>query len=370
MAKKQKAEKVIVKGFGLISFVIAVALFVLFNYASNLLIAQGNSIFGFSFELLQEIAEKPEIVEGMFNADNMGPHVVFGLMFIILELILAIILAIKTITLFFGLFGFIGKKDAKVVAKKLSKYAKSALAGVAIVIFGLLLFAADDGNLSKDFGDLTLYAGIAFGVLYVLVRFYRWFIASKRPILDSVFEVVKDVVYIGSLIILISFIEIGFLGEFKTIQTITNTHVIDGGIIQDQMIASIMSMCVSVFQFFIITSMMRKTLRLLPFNNYKRTAYGKLKGGFIAYFIITLIMSVLALIMGDLIAGTFDAANILPLALDLLLMILPQLLAMVAVIVADSIEEEKPEFAYPLAVQQKLAEKAALEAEEAVSEQA
>ena len=136
------------------------------------------------------------------------------------------------------------------------------------------------------------------------------------------------------------------------------------------MIASIMSMCVSVFQFFILTSLMRKTLRLLPFNNYKRSAYGKLKGGFIANFVIAVIMSILALIMGDLIAGTFDAANILPLALDLLLMVLPQLLAMVAVCVADSIEEEKPEFAYPLAVQQKLAEKAALEAEQAVSEQA
>ena len=111
MAKKQKAEKVIVKGFGLVSFVIAVALFVLFNYASNLLIANGNSIFGFSFELLEEIIETPEIVEVMFDSESMGPHVIFGFMFIFLELILVIILAIKTIALFFGLLGFIGKKD-------------------------------------------------------------------------------------------------------------------------------------------------------------------------------------------------------------------------------------------------------------------
>ena len=344
MAKK---EKVIVKGFGLISFVIALALYVLFNFASGLLTAEGNSIFGFSFKFLEEIAKDPEIMEGMFDSESMGPHVIFGLMFILVEVILLIILAIKTLTLFIGLLGFIGKKDAKVVAKKLSNYTKSALAGVAIVIFGLLLFAADDGVLSKDFGSLTLYAGIAFAVMYILVRFYRWFIASKRPILDCVFDVVRDVIFVGSLIILISFVNVGFLGGFTKIQSYFNVELVEG-VMRDEMIATIMSMCVGVFQFFIITSLMRKTLRLLPFNNYKRSVYGKLKGGYIAYFIITLIMGALSLVMGDLIAGTFDTANILSLVLDLLVMVLPQLLAMVAVIVAGSIEEENIAFAYPL----------------------
>ena len=350
MAKK---EKVLVKGFGLISFVIAVALFVLFNFASGLLSADGNEVFGFSFALLKDIAETPEIVEVMFDSDSMGPHVIFGFMFIFLELILVIILAFKTIFLFFGLFGFIGKKDAKVVAKKLAKYTKSALGGVATVIFGLLIFACDDGVLSEDFGTLTLYAGIAFGVMYVLVRFYRWFIASKRPILDCVFDVVKDLVFIGSLIILISFINVGFLADFKLIQTYFYVDVVEG-IMQNQMIGVLMAMVVSVFQFFIITSIMRKTLRLLPFNNYKRSAYGKLKGGFIAYFVITVIMSILALVMGDIIAGTFDTANILPLVLDLIVMVLPQLLAMVAVCVACLIEEQDNKFAYPLSTVAKL----------------
>ncbi len=350
MAKKQK---ILVKGFGLICLAIAIVLFVLFNYASNLIAAKGNSIFGFSFEMLLEIAENPEIIEDMFNSDNMGPHVIFGLMLIIVELIIALILAFKTIFLFFGLFGFIGKKDAKVVAKKIANYTKGALGGVAISIFALILFACDDGVLPAGFNDLILYAGIAFGVMYVLVRLYRWVIASKRPILDCVFDVLKDGIYIGSLIILISLIRVDFLSDLNLVQTYFYVDVVEG-VMQDQMIATIMAMGIAIFQFFIITSLMRKTLRLLPFNNYKRTCYGKLRTGYIVYFIFTLLLSALSVVLGDLIAGTFNTADIVSIVLDVLVMVLPQLLVMVAVCVAGLIEEEKPEFAYPLSTVKKL----------------
>ncbi len=359
MAKKQK---ILVKGFGLISLAIAIVLFVLFNYASNLILAKGNAIFGFSFDMLVEIAEKPEIIEGMFNADNMGPHVIFGLMLIIVELIIALILAFKTIFLFFGLFGFIGKKDAKVVAKKLAKYTKSALGGVATTIFALMLFACDDGVLPAGFNDVILYAGIAFGVMYVLVRLYRWVIASKRPILDCVFEVLKDGIYIGSLIILISLVRLDFLSDFNLIQTYFNVEVVEG-VMQDQLIATLMAMGIAIFQFFIITSLMRKTLRLLPFNNYKRTCYGKLRGGYICYFIFTLLLSALSLVLGDLIANTFNTAEIVSIVLDVILMVLPQLLVMIAVCVAGLIEEEKPEFAYPIKTLAKLEAQAQVEDE-------
>lgn len=355
MAKKQK---ILVKGFGLISFVISIALFVLALFGNTVLNATDNNIFGVSMELVSSEG----YLETVFNSENPEINTIFGIMFIFIQAIISVILLIKLIVMFFGIFGFIGKKDAKVVAKKLSKYTKNALGAVAIQIFAMLLYSADDGVIPESLSTLMIYAGVAFGVMYVLVRFYRWFIASKRPILDCVFDVIKDLVYVGALIILISFVDIAFLSNFKLIQTYFNIDVVDG-VLTDAMISTIVGIAVSMFQFFVITSLMRKTLRLLPFNNYKRTCYGKLRGGYIAYFIITTIMSILSLIMGDLIAGAFDTANIVALILDVLVMILPQLLAMVAVCVAGLIEEEKTEFAYPIKTLAKLEAQAQTETE-------
>ncbi len=348
MAKK---EKVIVKGFGLISFLLAILMFALAVYGNNILTfsdgkletLDANNIFGVSMELVASEG----YLETVFNSESVEMKLIFGVMFIFVEALISIIVLIKLIVMFFGIFGFIGKKDAKVVAKKLSKYTKNALGAVAIQIFGMLLYSADDGIIPEEFNSFTLLAGIAFAVMYILVRLYRWFIASKRPILDCVFDVLKDGIYIAALIILFSFVDVAFLSEFTKIQSYFNVELVDG-VMSDAMVSTITGICVSIFQFFIITSLMRKTLRLLPFNNYKSSAYGKLRFGYVSYFIITTIMCALSLCIGDLIAGSFDTANIVSLILDVVVMVLPQLLAMVAVLVAALVEEETPVFAYPL----------------------
>lgn len=327
---KQKKEKVIIKGLGLVSFVIALVLFIVACWGNSIFTNEDNAILGLTMNDVAKLLEDFENISPDFKT-------ILSIIFVFICAIISIILMIKFIGLFFGLLGFIGKKDAYVVAKKLSKYAKNALGAMAIEIFGMLIYALDDGVLGQDATTFMIVVGVIFAVLYLLVRFYRWFIVEKHEIADIVFAVLKDGIYIASLIFLFSFINLKTLPLILEVQTYFNLG--DEAFMINLISTSIMDLVLNVITFLILTSLMRKMIRFLPFNNYKKNVYSKINGGYIALFVFAILFSVMGVVVMPIINSTFDMANIVPTVIGVVLDILPYLLVMIAVCLLGSVED-------------------------------
>ena len=357
--KSKKASKIVVKSLNFVAFLISVALFALVLYGNSIINLPEHNIFGMDVAFVSD----PTNLEAMFaDFDALEVKSIFGLFGIFIIAFLSVIILIKLIFNFFGVLGFLGNRDASVTAAKLSKFAKSTLGSLAVQITMLLIFSADDGVIAEPVSQFMLIVGVTFAVLYLLVRLYRWFISAKKPILDCLFDFLKDAIFVGSLIVLMSLTNMAFLDNVVRLQIYQGVDTVDG-IMADTSIRIIIGAITSFIKFLILTSLMRKTLRLLPFNNYKRDAYGKLRGGYIALFVLVLLLEICALIMPNIINNNFAGLDYLALALELLLTVLPILLVMVAVCVAGLIEEKKPEFAYPIKTMKKLEEKAQAEAQ-------
>lgn len=360
MAKQ--SEKIVIKSINLFSLLIAVVLFALAIYGNTILNAADNNIFGYNAAFLTN----PDNITAMFSdAESIEIKGVFALIGIAIVSVVSLIISIKLIFLFFGLFGFLGKKDSAVVARKLSKFAKNALGTLALEIFGLIVFAIDDGIFTESASSLFVIVGIVFAVLYLLVRYYRWFVSAERPLLDCLFEFLKDLIYIFAIVILLSLFDVAIFENVLKIQTYFGVEA-NNGILYDKTVKAIISCITPVFEFFILTSLMRKTLRLMPFNNYKRDAYSKLRAGYITLFVFVVLFAIVDAIMVNIISGSFDGINYVSLVINIILSVLPTLFVMVAVCVASLIDNEKrPEFAYPIKKLQALEEQAQLEESDA-----
>lgn len=327
---KQKKEKVMIKGLGFVSFAIALVLFIVACWGNSIFNNESNAILGITMNDVAKLLEDIENITPDFKT-------ILSIIFVFFCAIVSIILTIKFIGLFFGLLGFIGKKDSYVVAKKLSKYAKNALGAMAIEIFGMLLYALDDGVIGKDATTFMIVVGVIFAVLYILVRFYRWFIVEKREIADIIFALLKDGIYIASLLFLFSFINLKTLPLILEIQTYFNLG--DEAFMINLISSSIMDLVLNVITFLILTSLMRKTVRLLPFNNYKRDVYSKLNGGYITLFVFATLFSVMGVVVMPIINATFDSANIVPTVISVVLDVIPYLFVMVATCLLGAVED-------------------------------
>lgn len=335
MAKKKvavKTEKVVDKRVNLVSLLIAVVLFAVAVFGYSTTGSADLDILGIKFATVAE--QMTEMFEGyVFVRD------VIGLVFVLICSIFQIIVLIKLIVQFFKLFGFLGKKDVNVMKKKLANYAKAVFSTIGLELTILIIASYDNGALSTNASTLMILTGVLFFVIYGLTRYYRWFVQEKRYWLDCLFEGLKDALFIAGPIFLLSLIDgrfLGTLGEdlFKAYGRLGTDFITISAI------SGIMNGVATIIYMFITLGLMRKVLKLMPFNNYKKSAYDT-KGRYIALFVLSVLFSASMAVTASVNNGNISGDAIVPALLPALLTTLPYLLAMVGICVASGINEKE-----------------------------
>lgn len=335
MAKKRVAvtnEKVVDKRVNLVSLAIAIVLFAVAAFGYSTTLNPELEILGIAFAIDAEQITK--MFEGyVFVRD------VIGLVFVLICAIFQIIALIKLIVQFCKLFGFLGKKDVNVMKAKLSKYAKAVFSTIGLELTILIIASYDNGALSPNASTLMILTGVLFFALYGLTRYYRWFVLDKRYWLDCLFEGLKDALFIAGPIFLLSLIDGRFLGQFGEDLFKAYGHL-GTDFITISAISGIMNGAATIVYMFITLGLMRKTLKLMAFNNYKKSAYDT-KGRYIALFVLSVLFAASMAVTSSVNNGNISADAIVPALIPALLPTLPYLFAMVGICVASGINEKE-----------------------------
>ncbi len=333
MAKKLvPAEKVVDKKVNLVSMLIAIVLFGIAAFGYTATTAPDLDVLGVKFAISAD--EVTAMFEGYVFARD-----IVGLVFVFICLLMQLVALIRLVIMFFKLFGFLGKKDVNVMKKKLSKFGKSAFGVMALEITVLVIASYDNGVFSQNATTFMVLAGILFFALYALVRFYRWFVLEKRYWLDCLFEVLKDALFIACPIFLLSLFDARFLGTFGE-KLFTMYGRLEAEFISKTAITEVISGAATIILMFMTHGLMRKTMKTMVFNNYKRSAYD-IKGKYIALFVISFLFAAGIGAIPMINASGFNTDALVPMLLSALLTTLPYLLAMVGICVCSGVEEQE-----------------------------
>ena len=335
MAKKKvaiKTEKVVDKKVNLVSLAIAVVLFAVAAFGYSTTLNPELAILGISFSI--DATQITELFEGYVLVRD-----IIGFVFVLICAIFQLIALIKLIVQFFKLFGFLGKKDVNVMKTKLSKYAKAVFGTIGLELTILIIASYDNGVLSPNASTLMILTGVLFFGLYGLTRYYRWFVQEKRYWLDCLFEGLKDALFIAGPIFLLTLIDnrfLGTLGEdlFKAYGMLSTDFITMSAI------SGIMNGVATIVYMFITLGLMRKVLKLMAFNNYKKSAYDT-KGRYIALFVLSVLFGASMAITSAVNNGNINGDAIVPALIPALLAALPYLFAMVGICIASSINEKE-----------------------------
>ena len=335
MAKKKvavKAEKVVDTRVNLVSLAIAVVLFAVAAFGYSATLNPELAILGISFSI--DATQITELFEGYVLVRD-----IIGFVFILICAIFQLIALIKLIVQFFKLFGFLGKKDVNVMKTKLSKYAKAVFGTIGLELTILIIASYDNGVLSPNASTLMILTGVLFFGLYGLTRYYRWFVQEKRYWLDCLFEGLKDALFIAGPIFLLSLIDSRFLGKlgedlFKAYGKLSTDFITISAV------SGIINGVATLIYMFITLGLMRKVLKLMPFNNYKKSAY-ETKGRYITLFVLSVLFSAGMAITSTVNNGNLNADAIVPAFIPALLTTLPYLLAMIGICVGSAINEKE-----------------------------
>ncbi|MBO5851845.1 MAG: hypothetical protein J6R29_05895, partial [Clostridia bacterium] len=210
-------------------------------------------------------------------------------------------------------------------------------ATMALEITALLIFTLDDGVLTKDITTFFTVVGVAFGVLYLGTRAYRWLLVEKLPILDMVFIFVKDALFLGCLVFMATLIDTKLLANAILLETMFNIPQTSYALAQ-MPFTQLMNVVVGFIQFLIVTSLIRKTLRYFTLNNYKKSAYKKYLGAYITLLVFVVIFAVLKQILFPLINQDAASIDVVATILAVLPTIIPYLAVIIAISLAGSIE--------------------------------
>lgn len=334
MAKKKivKTQKVVDNKVNLVSLAIAVVLFAVAAFGYSTIIDPTLEILGVSFSI------SADQITGMFEGYFLVRDVI-GFVLVLICSIFQIIVLIKLISQFIKLLGFLGKKDVNVMKAKLAKYAKAVFGSLGLELTILIIASYDNGVLSPNASTLMILTGVLFFVLYGLTRYYRWFVQEKRYWLDCLFEGLKDALFIAGPIFLLTLIDNRFLGKlgedlFKAYGMLSTDFITMSAV------SGIMNGAATMIYMFITLGLMRKTLKLMAFNNYKKSAYDT-KGRYIALFVLSVLFGASMAITSAVNNGNINGDAIVPALIPALLAALPYLFAMVGICIASSINEKE-----------------------------
>ena len=334
MAKKKivKTQKVVDNKVNLVSLAIAIVLFAVAAFGYGTITNPELEILGIPFSI------STDEITNLFNGYVLVRDVI-GFVLVLLCSIFQIIVLIKLIAQFIKLFGFLGKKDANVMKAKLAKYAKAVFSTLGLELTILIIASYDNGALSPNASTLMILTGVLFFVLYGLTRYYRWFVLQKRYWLDCLFEGLKDALFIAGPIFLLSLIDARFLGTLGE-DLFKAYGMLGTDFIMISAISGIMNGVATLIYMFITLGLMRKVLKLMPFNNYKKSAYDT-KGRYITLFVFSVLFAAFTAITSSVNNGNLNGEAIVPALIPALITTLPYLLAMIGICVAGGIDEQE-----------------------------
>lgn len=364
MAKKQKPEKLYSKSINWGCRLIALILTILAIYA-----------YGF---LIGDITVGP-IDLNNFDA-NMFSDMNEDTMYVIPPLILSAILAIlqvialiNVIRLVIGTLTFLGKKESHKMAKKLAKHSKIAFAVVGTAIGVVSISSLDDGMLPEGATGLFVFSGIVAFLIYAAVRYYRWFVVEKKPYVDMIFPVVRDLAFFALPLIALAVV----IGETPLGDAIKVFSMLMSGISSDfitmESVETLMLSILEIFMAFLAFAALKAAFKFIPFNNYKKPAASKIVGKFLGMLIYAILFIGGYAASVTFIGGSGDINGVIEVALlhkDLLITLLLFTIGAYVLASVDSDEdretrlpEKKPELATADAAEDDEAETAEVEAE-------
>ena len=319
MSKKKKNDKVYVKSVNLGTLFLGLFLTVLAIFAYTFLLSDTLAFDDFKLVGATQAETTAYMNKIIHLFDNVGEmsdsEIGITLISFIIGVFLSVMMlvtAINVIRLFFGTFGFLGKGDSRKRALKLAKHARIAfgVCGTVIIITGVCSF--DDGVFPENIMTLWVVSAIACAVYYLLVRYYRWFVVEKKPVSDWIFPLVHDLACFA--LPAVFFMMVGNFAAYQQFKSALLEADLIGGTLMGSSAAPTVALamkgilaageCLVLFCAF---SSAKAMLKFLPFDNYKRSAGGKISNKFLWAAILLTVMAVtLAVILTSIGGGSFD----------------------------------------------------------------
>ncbi len=297
--------KVYDKKVNLACLFISLALLVLAIFGYSTTLAEFD-IAGFGIKMLEDI--ELDMIPDMIEAD---PSIVIKMIFFVVVAIMQFIALINVIRLVIGWFGFIGKKDSRKMAKKLSKHAKITFGTLASIFIIHMYTSFDNGVFTEDAKKLFVITFIAAGILYVATRYYRWFVVEKESYKYYTFILIRDAMFVGLCIMIYSlFVSPTVIGDLlNNFSNMIPAMDSENSVIMSNALLAFFDSVIALVLFFFVTGVFKVALKYLPFDNYKRPAYKRVGGKFITISIFTLLLlaarAATVVLIGN--EGSFDS---------------------------------------------------------------
>lgn len=279
------SEKVYVKKINVACLLFALALVILSVFAYSTL-SSNLEVNGVDLEYITDLTSNPEAL-GEYLSANTG--VVLGFVVLLVSSVASIVALINVIRLVVGWFGFIGKKDSRRMAKKLAKHAKIAFGTTGLILATEVILCTSKGVIAENVKTLAIVTGVAFAIAYLLVRYYRWFVVEKVSYKSYVFVLIRDVICIALPIILLSFVSLTAVKDGMDAMNSFTSAASSQRRLADVMGKFIMAL-VDLFILIGAFGIVKKILKLMPFDNYKKKATQAASGKYIPLIIISLFL--------------------------------------------------------------------------------
>jgi len=282
------SEKVYDKKINIACLLLALAFVVLAIFAfSTFSSVEFNLV---DVEYLTDVLESQNMdAFGEYMEANLGSVYAFVVVAIV-ALVVFIVSLVNVIRLVIGWFGFIGKKDSRRMAKKLAKHAKIAFGTTGLILATAVVFSTAFGKIESNVKTLAIVTAVAFAITYLLVRYYRWFVVEKVSYQNYLFVLLRDAICIAlPIIIFCNFVS---LTAIKDGMAAMNAMV-GSASSKSRLAAELGKLFLAVADLFVLLGVFgvaKKIIKLMPFDNYKRTATKAASGKYIPLVIIPLIL--------------------------------------------------------------------------------
>jgi hypothetical protein len=287
--------------FGLALVVLAIFAFSTFSSVDLNLI---------DLEYLTDVIEAQDTdALGEYMSSNMGSVYAFAVVAIVAAVV-SIVSFVNVIRLVVGWFGFIGKKDSRRMAKKLSKHAKIAFGTSGLILATSVVFGTAYGKIAENVKTLAIIMAVAFVITYLLVRYYRWFVVEKVSYQNYLFVLLRDAICIAlPIIIFCNFVS---LTAIKDGMDAMNSFVGAASSENNRRLAAALGkLFIALRDLFVLLGVFgvaKKIIKLMPFDNYRRTATKAASGKYISLIIIPLIFIAVSAVTTTVI--TYEAFEI------------------------------------------------------------
>lgn len=311
MAKHHNSgEKVYSRKINIACLLIGLVLTVLAIYAYTTL--GDYSILGVGSDM--DMSDAEALVESL----ETNPSIIIGLIFYFIVAIVVLVAAISLLRLIIGWFFFFGKKDSRRMAKKLAKHAKIAFGVMGSMIFAHILASADNGVFPSEAKTLCIVTAVAACVVYLAVRYYRWFVVEKREVTDFVFIIIRDAVSVALVVIAFGLVGTKFLGDMGDgMKVLVNSSSVSNAR-SEEAFCKILDAVIDMAMMFFVCGMFKSTLKFMPFDNYNKPAYKRAYSRYIPMTIVVflLVISKAVTTVGLTAGSTMDSNTIIEMIKD------------------------------------------------------